>query len=211
MTLFFVDSLDVYLQTYGILAVGVFMYSNGIISTPPSEATLAFGGILAAAGHHSLLTVTAIAVLSNLAGALTLYSIGATVGTSWLTGFRGWLIRKHMPLTFVNWFVPPQEVIDELKNTLANRGKIWIAVFRCLPMVRSIVSLPAGMTRMPLLSFISFSTIGMTVWAMLWEGAGYWLGSKWKAFGSRLHVVLYLMLALLVLEVLRRAVKRYIW
>jgi membrane protein DedA with SNARE-associated domain len=207
----FLDSVDVYLQTYGILAVGVFMYSNGVFSTPPSEATLAFGGILAAAGHHSLLTVTVIAVLSNLAGALTLYSVGATLGINWLGRFRGWLIRKHIPVTVVNWFAPPEQVIDEIKKTLANRGRIWIGVFRCIPMVRSIVSLPAGMTKMPLMSFITFSAIGMTVWAMVWEWAGYWLGSNWKAFGSRLHLALYVLLALFVLEVLRRAVRRYLW
>lgn len=210
MTLFS-ESIDFYLQTYGILAIGLFMYSNGLFSTPPSEATLAFGGILAASGQNSLLTVTAIAVSSNLAGALTLYGIGATVGTSWLDRFRNWLIRKHIPLRIVNSLVPPQRVIDELKDTLANRGRIWIGVFRCLPMVRSIVSLPAGMTRMPLLSFISFSTIGMTVWALLWEGAGYWLGTNWKVFSNRLHIVLYVMLAVLVFEILRRTLKRYVW
>src|SRR4029079_7097023 len=94
----FSESIDIYLQTYGLLAVGVFMYSNGLFSTPPSEATLAFAGILVASGHNLLLTVTVVAVLSNLAGALTLYCVGATVGTSWLTRIRDWLIRIHIPL-----------------------------------------------------------------------------------------------------------------
>ena len=203
------EAVASYIQTYGLIAVFVFMFSNGILSTPPSETTLALAGVLAASGYHSLVVVTMVAVCGNISGALLLYWIGRTVGQSWVQRFRNFALKKGIPRTLVDVVFPEARLVSALADRLSVKGGFWIGSLRCLPMVRSIVSLPAGMAKMPLLLFVSCSILGMTIWALLWESLGYFLGANWQRLGGRIRLGLFLLLFLLLLEIVRQMTKRF--
>lgn len=156
------------IDTLGETGVGLLVALENLVPPIPSEIVLSMAGYLASEGRVNLTLVWAAATLGALVGALLLYQLGRGLGEERL---RRWLDR--IPLVD----------LDDL-----NRADRWferhenaaVLVGRCAPVVRSLVSIPAGANRMPLGRFALFTTIGSGVWNALFVGAGYALGSRWQ-------------------------------
>ena len=156
------------IESLGELGVGLLVALENLIPPIPSEIVLSMAGYLASVGRVNLVLVAIAATAGSVLGALALYWLGYALGEDRL---RRWL--DHIPL------------VDADDLNLADR---WFerhekgAVFfgRMAPVVRSLVSIPAGANHMKLGTFTLLTTIGSGIWNCLFIGGGYALGSRWQ-------------------------------
>jgi membrane protein DedA with SNARE-associated domain len=160
----------------GYLGVGVAMAIESAMIPLPSELILPFAGFLISDrsaveplthGPWSFWVVVIIATLGNTIGSLIAYAIGAWGGRPFLEKYGRYLLIR------------PHEI--ELAERFFDRYGAATAFFsRLLPIVRTFISFPAGVARMPLRRFIVFSTAGALPWSILLVYAGEQLGARWQ-------------------------------
>jgi len=177
----FIDQIALpFLQSlYGAVGYLGVMLAMGIESAMiplPSELILPFAGFMVSDpgqlepithGRWDFWIVVVVATLGNTLGSLIAYAIGAYGGRPFLERWgRYLLIRPH-----------EIEIADRF---FRDHGAITVFVGRLLPIVRTFISFPAGVTRMPLGRFIAYSTAGALPWSIALVFAGTLLGSSWK-------------------------------
>jgi membrane protein DedA with SNARE-associated domain len=160
----------------GYLGVTVAMAIESAMVPLPSELILPYAGFLVSdpsqvepltRGAWSFWIVVVAATIGNTIGSLIGYAIGAWGGRPFLERWgRYLLIRPHE--------------LDLADRFFARYGPATAFVSRLLPIVRTFISFPAGVARMPLGTFIAFSTAGAFLWSILLVWAGVQLGSRWE-------------------------------
>jgi len=156
------------IEALGEWGVGLLVALESVVPPIPSEIVLSMAGYLAAAGRVGLAPVWAAATAGSVVGALALYGLGRWLGEHRL---RRWLDR--IPL------VDPGD-LDKADRWFERHERGAVLFGRCAPVVRSLVSVPAGANRMPLGQFVVFTALGSGVWNALFVGAGYLLGERWR-------------------------------
>ena len=156
------------IQSLGEVGVGLLVALENLVPPIPSAIVLSMAGDLASEGRVNVVWVTVAATLGSLFGALVLYWLGYALGEDRL--YR-WLDR--IPL------------VDADDLTVADRwferhAKSAVLFGRMAPVVRSLVSIPAGANHMPLGQFVLFTALGSGVWNTLFVGGGYALGTRWR-------------------------------
>jgi membrane protein DedA with SNARE-associated domain len=137
----------------------------------PSEAILPLAGFLAGEGRFWLPAVIIAATLGAVAGALILYYVAYAIGDQRVR----WLIKRYG-----KWFAVSEKDLDTANDWFDRHGHQAVLICRLVPIVRSLVSLPAGLRRMPLHSFILYTAIGSGLWNTILIVAGWWLGDNWE-------------------------------
>ncbi|MGH9632374.1 MAG: DedA family protein, partial [Bryobacteraceae bacterium] len=99
------------------------------------------------------------------------------------------------------------EDVDKAKEWFNRHGKMAVLICRCVPVVRTLISVPAGFARMPFGSFLLYSAIGTTVWTGLLTCSGYLLGASFKQIGGVLDVAGSIIIGLSVVWYIYRLVK----
>ena len=152
----------------------------------PSEIVLPFAGALVAGGGMGYVEAIVAATAGSLIGALILYAVGRYGGRP--------LIYRYSRVIWIS-----EAELDRADAWFDRRGP-WIVLFgRLIPGVRSIVSIPAGASEMPMGTFIALTTIGSAVWNAALIGAGWALGDRWDeaaAVVDRFQAVVYVAIAL---------------
>ncbi|HEV7710653.1 MAG TPA: DedA family protein [Asanoa sp.] len=193
------------LDSLGAAGVGLLVALENLVPPIPSEVVLALGGFLASEGRMSLPIVIVAATAGSLVGALVLYWLGRSLGEERL---KRWL--DHVPLV-------DADDLDKADKWFERHENAAVLLGRCVPVVRSLISIPAGANRMPLPRFVAFTTLGSAVWNSLFVGAGFALGSRWEQVDQYARWFDYAILALVVISVglwvnkkvrKRRAVRR---
>jgi membrane protein DedA with SNARE-associated domain len=156
------------IDSLGEIGVGLLVALENLIPPIPSEIVLSMAGYLASAGRVNLVLVWITATLGALGGAVALYWLGRGLGEERL---KHWLDR--IPL------VDPDD-LNRADRWFEKHERAAVLLGRCAPVVRSLVSIPAGANRMPMGQFVLCTAIGSGVWNALFIGAGYALGSRWK-------------------------------
>src|SRR5690625_1945589 len=133
----------------------------------PSEVILPLAGFTASQGELSLVAVVLWTVAGSVLGAAGLYGLGAALGLRRLRA-----IAARLPL------VDPTD-IDVADRWFARHGTKAVFFGRMLPIVRSLISIPAGIERMNLATFLALTAAGSTIWNTALVGAGFWLGERW--------------------------------
>jgi membrane protein DedA with SNARE-associated domain len=152
----------------GEVGVGLLVALETIVPPIPSELVLAMSGYLASEGRvHPILVVVA-ATLGSVLGAVALYWLGRLAGEDRL---HRWLDR--LPLVDTS-------DLDKADRWFEKYGQHAVLFGRMVPVVRSVVSIPAGASGMPMARFLTLTTIGSGVWNSLFVGLGYTLGSRWQ-------------------------------
>jgi len=177
--------------SYLVLA-GLLVLEN-LFPPIPSEAILPFAGALVADGSMSFVLAVVIATLGSVAGALILYAVGRYGG-------RPLLYRYNRV------FRVTDEQLDRADAWFDRRGPAIVLVGRCIPTVRSVVSIPAGASEMPLVQFVVLTTIGSAVWNAALIGAGWALGENWEDASAFVDRIKYPLLALVVLAIVAAVV-----
>ncbi|MEV1075375.1 DedA family protein [Micromonospora parva] len=156
------------IEVMGPVGVALLVALESIVPPIPSEVVLALAGFLAHEGEFNVVVVVLAATVGSLVGALVLYWLGAALGEDRL---KRWLDR--IPLV-------DSDDLEKADRWFERHGRWAVLIGRVVPVVRSLVSVPAGANRMPLGEFILLTTIGSGVWNGLIVGAGYALGSRWQ-------------------------------
>lgn len=152
------------MQTLGEVGVGVAVLIETFVPPIPSEALLPGAGFLAYDGRMSFWGAWLAATLGVLAGALIWYAIGAALGRD-----RTRRLVGRIPLMDTDDF-------DKAEAFFLRWGGVAVLFGRCVPLVRSFISIPAGIERMPLLKFTGYTLIGSGVWNGIWIGLGFVFG-----------------------------------
>jgi len=159
MTAFFENWLLPLLQDHGLLIVFITMTAESACIPIPSEIVVPYGGFLAAQGHTHLWMVVVVATAANLVGSLIAYAVGRYGGRAFFLRYgRYVLVREHHLVKAERWF--------------DRRGEVTVFFTRMMPVVRTFISLPAGIARMPVGKFVVYSVLG----AIPWNAALAWLG-----------------------------------
>jgi membrane protein DedA with SNARE-associated domain len=153
---------------------------------------LPFAGFVASDGDATLPGMIAAATVGSLAGAWVLYGGAAWIGPSRLHSF---LVRHG------RWArVTPADVV-RAEQWFDRRGTIAVLVGRCVPLIRSLVSIPAGFRHMPFLTFTIFTLLGSLVWNAALISTGYVLRDNWEDVEPILDVAQYVVVAIIVLAI----------
>ena len=182
----------------GAVGVGFLIFLENIIPPVPSEVILPLAGFRARAGALNVWLAWPAATLGSVAGALVLYGLGAWLGYDRLRALAG------RP-----WFVlTSQKDLDRGQRVFARHGGKMVLLGRCVPVVRSIVSIPAGIAHMPLPRFLLLTAIGSGVWNALFIGLGWVLGENWERVQGWLGPVSYVVVGLVLVGLVWLAVRK---
>jgi membrane protein DedA with SNARE-associated domain len=143
----------------------------------PSELIMPLAGYMAASGDMSLAGAIAAGSIGSLIGCIGWYLIGRRIGERRL---RAWIDRHG------HWLTLCQEDIDTAQAKLRKHGSAVVFFGRLIPGIRTWVSVPAGLSGMPPLKFIAYTTAGTVLWTAALTVAGYFLGSRFPAIGKYL-------------------------
>lgn len=158
-----VDLMD----ALGAPGVGVAIALENVFPPLPSEVFLPLAGFAAARGEMSLAAAIAWTTAGSVVGALVLYGLGAALGRSRLRA-----LVDRMPLVALR-------DVDRAEEWFARHGAAAVFFGRMVPLVRSLISVPAGVERMPLALFTALTAAGSLVWNAAFVCAGYALGANW--------------------------------
>ncbi len=159
--------LDV-IAAAGEVGVGLLALVETVFPPVPSEVVLPLAGYLTERGRLGLAGVLVAATLGSVLGALLLYGLAARLGQS-----RATALLARLPLL-------DEEDVQQAVAWFDRHGPAAVLLGRLVPGVRSLVSLPAGAVRMPLLQFTALTLLGSAVWNALLIGAGVALGTQWR-------------------------------
>lgn len=156
------------MERLGAPGAGILIALENLFPPLPSEVILPLAGFTASRGDMSVLTAIVWTTAGSLVGAAVLYAIGALVGRERLRA-----IVARMPLLTL-------EDLDRTEAWFAKHGRKAVLLGRMVPIFRSLISVPAGLERMPLGIFVIFTTLGSLVWNTTFIVAGYALGQNWR-------------------------------
>lgn len=162
-------------QSLGYLGVAFLVALESIVPPIPSELVLPLAGFVAGQGDASLIGMVGAATLGSVLGALVLYWISASIGPDRL---------RAIVVAHGRWLGVKEADLDRAESWFDRRSEIAVLVCRCVPLVRSLVSIPAGFRRMPLGRFVVFTALGSLIWNAALIGAGALLGERWEQVGD---------------------------
>jgi membrane protein DedA with SNARE-associated domain len=180
----------------GPIGVGVLVALETLFPPIPSELILPLSGYLASRGRMSLAAVVVGATLGSLVGALALYWAGAALGQKRLRR-----LAERTPLVEV-------EDLERAEGWFDRHGGLAVLIGRVVPVVRSLVSVPAGVERMPLWRFVIYTIVGSGVYNLVLIGLGYVLGSRWQTVEQYSNYLNYAIYAAILVAVGLFALKR---
>ena len=146
--------------TLGPVGVGLAILAETVIPPIPSEAVLGLAGVLIRSGDMQVVPVVLAATAGSVLGAVFFYYVGRTLGPR-----RSHLFLDRLPLV-------ETEDVDKTFEWFARHGRSAVFFGRMVPIVRSFVSVPAGVVRMPLGQFLLFTAAGSLLWNSLLIGLG---------------------------------------
>lgn len=183
----------------GELGVGLCALVEVVFPPIPSEVILPFAGFLASQGSMNVVLVLLAATAGSVAGSLLLYLLGRRLGEE-----RAIRLLSRLPLVDEGDF---RASSDWLKRH--GRGAVFFG--RLVPLVRSLISLPAGATRMPIGRFTLFTLAGTLLWNGILVAAGFLLGTQYHLFeryAEYLDLVIYAAIALTLGYLIVRRIRR---
>ena len=164
------DAIAALAPVWGYALIFAFMAIESSFIPFPSEIVMIPAGFLAARGELSLhaatpdlLLAVAVGLAGSLAGAYINYFLSARLGEPFLRRYGKWC------------FLPPA-ALDRACEVFNRYGAAATFVCRLLPAIRQLISIPAGIARMPLGSFTLFTALGAGLWTAVLAGTGFWLG-----------------------------------
>jgi membrane protein DedA with SNARE-associated domain len=184
--------------TYGYLAIFLAMAVESCCIPLPSELVMPLAGFLAYQHRLNLFGDTVAGALGCVLGSIVAYWIGAREGRPLLLRYGKYIMISHHDAYRADRF-------------FEQYGDITIFLTRLMPIVRTFISLPAGIARMDFKKFVLFTLLGSLPWCFILAFAGYKLGENWNEVGSTLHkydavvlVVAVLLVALYIYNHVRR-------
>lgn len=171
----------------GAPGAGLLIALENLFPPLPSEMILPLAGFTAAQGGMSLAAALVFTTAGSVAGALVLYWIGAVIGRDRIRS-----LVERTPLLKL-------EDLDKTEAWFARHGSKAVFFGRMVPVFRSLISVPAGVERMRMTAFLTYTTLGSALWNTAFVLAGYALGDNWRTVEGYVGMYSKAVLALVVL------------
>jgi membrane protein DedA with SNARE-associated domain len=201
------------INQFGYFGVALLVVIENVFPPIPSEIVLPFAGFVAQQGASAVnatadaaqsdttvIGMMIAATVGSVVGALILYFVSAAIGPERLRGF----VER-----FGKWFGVKSSDLVRAEEWFDRRSVAAVLVGRCVPLIRSIVSIPAGFRRMKLTSFVVLTAIGSAVWNIALIGAGAVLGDQWEQVGEYVGVFQWLVIVAVLVLLARFVVSRF--
>ena len=159
------------IEQLGYLGVALLVVLENVFPPIPSEIVLPFAGFVAQQGSDSVVLMILAATFGSVIGALIMYWIAAIIGDERLHAFT----RR-----FGKWVQIREADLTRAEEWFDRHAMSAVLVGRCVPLIRSVVSIPAGFRRMKLIPYIAYTFLGSLVWNIALVGAGAVLGENWE-------------------------------
>mgnify|MGYP002712032865 CR=1 FL=1 len=187
------------METLGAPGVGIAILLENLFPPIPSEVVLPLAGFTVAQGTLNMWAVFIWSVVGSVAGAYALYGIGVWLGLERLRKVADWM-----------WLVRASDV-DAAMRFFTKYGRSSVFFGRLIPGVRSLISIPAGLGKMNLLTFGLWTTLGSGIWNAVLIYLGYVLGDNWEkatGYADTYSNVIYGVLVLIILAFLVYFIRR---
>ena len=170
----------------GYCGVAILTFLENVFPPIPSELVIPLAGFVAAEGDLRLGLVIVMGSAGSLAGAAVWYSVGRRIGEQRV---RAWVARHG------RWLTLSVQDVDRAQDWFRRHGAAAVLFGRLMPGVRTLVSLPAGFSSMPLGPFLLYSALGTAIWTAALAYAGVALQANFTRVGDYLDVVTNVLLA----------------
>jgi membrane protein DedA with SNARE-associated domain len=180
------------IDALGYPGVAFLVALENVFPPIPSEVVLPLSGFVAGRGDASLIGMIIAATIGSVVGALILYGVAAWIGREKLHRFIA---------RWGRWFQVKPDDMARAEEWFDRRANAAVLFGRCVPLIRSIVSIPAGFRRMPLIPFILSTTVGSLAWNVALIGAGALLGDRWETVGDYVGILQWVVIVAIVAAV----------
>lgn len=190
----FIEEVIAVLSRFVIATISQFGYTGILVTMAiesaciplPSEIIMPFSGYLVSTGQFSMIGVTMAGAVGNVVGSVIAYYVGVWGGRPFVERYGPYLLISHRDLEVADrWF--------------AKYGEAAVFASRMLPVVRTFISLPAGIAKMHFPRFVLFTFVGALPWCYLLAYIGLKMGERWEQLREYFHqfdIVIGLLLAL---------------
>ncbi|GAA1922910.1 hypothetical protein GCM10009737_25560 [Nocardioides lentus] len=175
------------MERLGAVGAGIIVALENLFPPIPSEIILPLAGFTASRGSFTLAEALFWTTAGSVVGALLLYYVGAGFGRQ-----RMYWVWERMPLVKTS-------DLERTEDWFARHGKKAVFFGRMIPLFRSLISVPAGIERMPVLQFLGLTLAGSLIWNTIFVLLGYYLGEQWERIEPVMGVVQYVVIGVTVL------------
>lgn len=185
------------ISNYGYFGMFLGMVLEAVIIIIPSEAILATGGILAGQKVFSFLGAFITGLLGSVFCAIVIYIMGYFGGKPFIKKYGKYFFMK-------------EEDIEKSDSWFNKYGLFAALIGRNFPIVRTLISLPIGIMRLPFLKFVLYTVIGSIPWTFVFVYVGYALGNNWVLISdyiSKLKTPIKILIAILIISYFYKKIK----
>ena len=177
------------MNSLGYLGIGLLMFAENLFPPIPSELIMPLAGFTVAKGNMNFTLAVLAGVIGTILGAFPWYYAGKILGEERL---------KSLADRYGKWITVSSQDIDKATRWFNRYGNKAVLLGRLVPGVRTLISLPAGLSNMPLAPFVIYSTLGTTAWVMILTFLGFMLGEKYELVEQYLDPVSKIVLVFLI-------------
>lgn len=189
------------IDALGYLGVGFLVAFENVFPPIPSEIILPFAGFHAGQGQSTLIGMVLAATVGSVIGAWILYGFAAVIGQARL---------QALVVRYGKWFQISEADFERTLGWFDRWSTTAVLIGRCVPLIRSLISLPAGLNRMSLIPFTIYTAIGSLIWNGLLIGAGYLLGDRWDVVEDYVGILQWMVIGAILLGIWWFIWKRFI-
>ena len=197
-----VEWLTNLMNSFGYLGIAISVFLETIFPPIPSAFIQPFAGFVASRTEQTLLLTIVAATVGTYLGTFPFYLLGI-----WGEKAVYKFLKKYGKYLFIE-----QEEVDKAFDFFNKYGKEVILFGRLVPLVRTFISFPAGVAKMPFLQFTIYTLIGSAIWSTILAVSGYLLGENWEVLLSLLskyeNIVLILLVLLVVGYIVFKIIKK---
>jgi membrane protein DedA with SNARE-associated domain len=191
------------MTSLGYWGIGLLMFAENLFPPIPSELIMPLAGFTVAQGKMNFVLAVMAGVIGTILGALPWYYAGKLVGEQRL---------KHLADKYGKWITVSSQDIDKATRWFDRYGNKAVLFGRLVPGVRTLISLPAGISDLPISPFLLYSTLGTTAWVMVLTFLGFVLGNNYALVEEYLDpiskIVFVALIVAFVVWVMRRNQRR---
>jgi membrane protein DedA with SNARE-associated domain len=171
----------------GYIGIFIMMFLESTFFPFPSEVAMIPAGYLASQGSMNLYIVILIGVSGSLAGALFNYYLAKHYG-------------RRVVIRFGRYFFFDEAKLEKMERFFYKHGSFSTLTSRLIPGIRQFISLPAGLSKMPISAFVIYTTIGAGIWVIILALLGYLIGQNQELINEYLHQIILITLIIIIIS-----------
>lgn len=176
---------------FGYIGISLLIFIENIFPPIPSEVILTFSGFMTTYSEMKILWVIIFSTVGSVVGALVLYWIGTILTKERLEYILSSKIGKILGFK--------KQDVSNAEGWFERRGKLTVFFCRFVPIIRSLISIPAGMTKMKVPTFLMLTTLGTLIWNSVLVSLGAAFGASWNKIASYMDEYSKITLVILIL------------